>query len=220
MSDSSEHALSHSMTDLMTSLAVIFILLLVVYMNQSYQETQKGSQTIKEKLIEQLSLANIEAKPDPLDPLALVVRLQDDKLQFDFGKALLKPAGKSFMAGFAPKLTGVLCSAGNKENVESILIQGFTDHVGEPENNLSLSQQRAFSVLRYALNETQLPVQDRECLLELASTNGKGERNLLPFDEREKRFALAGQENQDASRRVEFKIRVKSYELRKELEEQ
>jgi outer membrane protein OmpA-like peptidoglycan-associated protein len=220
MSDHSEQALSHSMTDLMTSLAVIFILLLVVYMNQSYQETQKGSQNIKEKLLEQLNAMKIDARPDPLDPLALVIRLQDEKLQFDFGKAILKPQGQTYLGGFMPNLSGILCSKDNYENVESVLIQGFTDHVGSDENNLLLSQQRAFEVLQYGLNKTGISHQERECLLQLASTNGRGKRDLLPFDEKSKRFASPGFEDSNASRRVEFKIRVKSYELRKAIEKQ
>ncbi len=53
-------SLGHSITDLMTSLFVIFVLLLVAYINRSYVETRKGSQTVKEALMESLKIVKIQ----------------------------------------------------------------------------------------------------------------------------------------------------------------
>jgi outer membrane protein OmpA-like peptidoglycan-associated protein len=213
----SDATFATAMTDLMTSLAVIFILLLVVYLNRSFQETKEGSQNnlvaIKQALDKRLTLQHITCEYDAKkDPLSCTIRVGGDKLQFDANQASLKPQGKAFLAFLTPQLTGVLCAKPNQKNVESVFIQGFTDSDGNDEENLQLSQQRAFSVMQYVLNSTQLAPTQRGCLLDLSSTNGRGRRELLRNSQ--------GHENKAASRRVEFKIRVKSFELRKQLDEQ
>lgn len=209
MADSSEQALSHSMTDLMTSLAVIFILLLVVYMNHTYQETQQGSLKIKEQLKTQINQelskirnSKVKAEDDPKDPLALLIKIQDDTLKFDLNKKDLLANGRAFLNSFTPAITGVVCTEKNAKDVESILIQGFTDNSGGPDINLGLSQDRALEVMKTMYRQSGA---QHSCFLRLASTNGMGANDL--------------QATPEQSRRVEFKIRVKSYEVRKALEE-
>lgn len=200
-----------SMTDLMTSLAVIFILLLVVYLNKTHEQTTKVSSNKKEEIKNILQRKNIEAQDDPEDPLSFIIRLHDETLQFETNRFEIKPNGKKFLNNFIPDLTESLCQ--DQKSIESIFIQGFTDHIGDDEFNLWLSQQRAFRVFTYALKHTSLDQERKDCLLKLTSTNGKGERNLLPYTFGQG-FALAGQEDTDKSRRVEIKVRVKSYEQR------
>ncbi len=205
--------LSHSMTDLMTSLAVIFILLLVCYMNQNFEDTQRGSHNrllaLKNKIDAGLKVKNIECEYDEKkDPLSCTVRVRDKHLSFDTGADQIKPTGQDFLKWLGPRLTGIICSPEYKKDVESVFIQGFTDSRDTDENNLSLSQNRSFAVMKYTLNNTNLLKQERDCLLNVASTNGRGERDLVYTNKKE---------NQDASRRVEFKIRVKSVEQRQQM---
>lgn len=200
-----------AMTDLMTSLAVIFILLLVIYLNHSYQETQKGSENRKLDLLKKLANVGIKAENDHKDPLALIIRVHDDTLQFDPDGAIIKSKGHVFLSSFIPKLTEIICSPETYNDVESILIQGFTDSDYTDEHNLELSQNRALIVLKYSLNNTKLNFRKRSCLLNLSSTNGRGEMDLLPFGSK------PGKENKKQSRRVEFKIRVKSFEQKKKI---
>ena len=209
-----QDSLAHSMTDLMTSLMVIFILLFVVYLSHSLQETHKGISNRRDQLVSSLSQKNIIAKPDVRDPLSVIISVQDEKLQFDVGKAILKPRGASYLAKFIPNLTATLCSNSRRADVESLLIQGFTDSDGDDEHNLQLSQDRAFSVSKYALNSALKNPKDRECFLDLVSTNGRGERELLPSS------SSVGKENKAMSRRVEFKIRVKSLEQKRSIRKQ
>lgn len=210
--EQNDSSLTSAMTDLMTSLAVIFILLLVVYLNHSYQETQKSSMKVKDKLIEKFIALGIKAENDPRDPLALIIRLHDDKLQFDHNKAVLKPKGQQYLKGFIPKLTSTICAKDTNKDIESLLIQGFTDSDGNDEHNLELSQDRAFQVSKFTIDKAGLNWQTRECFLNLTSTNGRGKRELLPTGSK------PGKENKSASRRVEFKIRVKSFEQKKKIE--
>lgn len=210
-----DHSLSHSMTDLMTSLAVIFILLLVIYLHHTYVETQQGStkrlEALKKELDKALVDQSIECELDAnKDPLSCTIRVRDDKLQFAFNSAALASNGQSFLQWMTPRLTKVLCDKNYHKDVEAVVIQGFTDSIGDDDSNLKLSAERSFEVLSYGLSKAHLPTNQRNCLLDLASTSGRGERELIRD--------LKGHENASASRRVEFKIRVKSYELRKQAE--
>ena len=202
-----------ALTDLMTSLAIIFILLLVVYLNHSYQEIYKGSDFRREKVLESLKVSSIDAKNDEDDPLSIVFSVDETNLQFDLDKAIIKPGGQRFLNEFIPKLINTVCSPQNRQEIQAIQIIGYTDSQGDEEHNLKLSQDRALSVLKYALNNTKLTKNQRECLLDLSSINGRGERDLIPIGSR------PGRENKSLSRRVEFKIRVKSYEQIKKLQE-
>mgnify|MGYP003384762288 CR=1 FL=1 len=208
-----------SINDLMTSLAVVFILLLAVYANHAkaetvkfqklikeLQTTAKGTFTIKEALKNKLKSQNIPFDNDDKDALALVYTAPDDKLQFDVDQAILHPSGKTYLNLFIPKIMNVLSEPSIATNIESILIEGHTDSDGEDEHNLKLSQERAFAVLTYSLNSCDLPHSQRDLFLNLTSINGRGERCLLPTGSRE------GNESKDESRRVLFKIRVKSVE--------
>lgn len=213
--DQDDHALSHAMTDLMTSLAVVFILLLVIYLNRTFVETQQGSlkrlEALKTELDKALVAQSIECEMDAnKDPLSCTIRVRDDKLRFAFNSAALADSGQTFLHWMTPRLTKVLCGKQFQDDVEAVLIQGFTDSVGNDDSNLKLSAERSFQVLSYGLNKAPLPSTERNCLLDLASTSGRGERELIRLPN--------GQENAAASRRVEFTIRVKSYELRKRTE--
>lgn len=210
--DNNNSSLSTTMTDLMTSLAVIFILLLVVYLNHSYQEIHKGSASRKQKVLKELTLSEIKAENDSTDPLSISFVINDDELQFDWDSYKIKSKGQSYLKWFIPKLVESVCSTSSIKNINSIQIIGYTDSDGNDEVNLELSQRRALEVLKFALNKTNLNKPDRECLLDFSSTNGRGERDLILTD------AKQGKENKRASRRVEFKIRVKSYEQIKQIE--
>ena len=211
-----ESTLANSMTDLMTSLAVVFILLLVVYLNHAwlenkirekrYRDAIAGTKTVKRDLKLELGTRGIQSEDDLRDPLAIVIYLKNDKLQFDHDKSDLKPAGKEFIKAFIPKLASVLAGDRFFSDLESVLIEGHTDSDGDDEHNLRLSQDRSYAVLRCTLNECSLTGLARERLLDLVSTNGRGERDLLPPG------ATPGHEDKPESRRVVFKIRVKSIE--------
>lgn len=206
-------ALGSALTDLMTSLTVIFILLLVVYLNHSYQEVYKGSASRRERILKELSLSNIKVKKDKTDPLSIIFEVKDNELQFDTDKDIIKPKGQAYLKSFFPKLTSSICSPKNINEIQALQIIGYTDSAGDDEHNLKLSQDRALSILKFGLNNANLNSAQRECLLNLSSINGRGERNLIPTKSR------PGKENKFLSRRVEFQIRVKSYEQIKQLQE-
>ena len=75
----SEHensGLASSLTDLMTSLAVIFILLLVAMLNNALQQTKGTKSQVLSKLdvsLKDFQKQGVEVQTDPKDPLGLLV---------------------------------------------------------------------------------------------------------------------------------------------------
>lgn len=131
----------------------------------------------------------------------------DSNVLFDFGKHELKPEAKKFLKNFIPKYLNVLMSEEFKEYIGEIIIEGYTDNVGDFISNLDLSQKRAFSIAEYCLDSRNeiLDKNGLERLKEVLTANGKSQNNLI-YDEN-------GKVDADASRRVEFKFQLKDEEM-------
>jgi outer membrane protein OmpA-like peptidoglycan-associated protein len=204
-------ALSTSMTDLMTSLAVIFILLLVASLNNAQQEGETTRNTILQKLLERLQTEvdqyrgqGFEIKNDPKDPLGLIVVVPDGLLNFEVNRADIPRPGIEFLQTIIPKMASTLCSEEFRKEMESIVIEGHTDITGNDEVNLPLSQARSMQVVQQSLQA--LAAQNRSCFLELLSATGRG--SVDPIKDQDGKVDL------NRSRRVIFKIRVRSLERR------
>jgi len=219
-----------SMTDLMTSLVFIFILLLVIFLHKAQGESQNTKEEIKKQVIQELDfLDKNDILDDPEDELSVIIRVHTDKLKFDPGKHELSEEGRNFLKRILPGLTRVVNKYESK--LESVKIEGFTDSTDNDLPNMKLSQDRAFEVFQYGLNNLTPPLVslfERKSFINLTSASGWGERKLLPYNEIEHRYAnpiidengapAIGDETANLSRRVEFKIRVQSIEQRKSLE--
>jgi flagellar motor protein MotB len=200
--------LSHAFTDLMASLALIFILLSVVFINNASKKRENDKELIKSSLSEVLEKNKLPLRQDPNDPLVLAVSVSEDVLKFPLNGAALSPAAAKFVDQFAPALTEQLCADSIRSKVDAIIIEGHTDRSGEsgPEGtrrNIRLSQNRSFAVLERALQAVQNDPAMSECLLKLASATGRG--SGVPIE-------VNGEYSAEQSRRVEIKIRVKSSE--------
>ena len=76
MEEETNSGIANSFTDLMTSLAVIFILLLCTFMNNAFEESQNTRSMILSKLQLQLKeyvAQGVRVESDPNDPLALLI---------------------------------------------------------------------------------------------------------------------------------------------------
>ena len=74
--------LSNSFVDLMTSLAVIFILLLCASLNNAQEERQSARSSVLaeiHKALKEFAPGGIEVKTDPVDPLGLLVLLPPEE---------------------------------------------------------------------------------------------------------------------------------------------
>jgi outer membrane protein OmpA-like peptidoglycan-associated protein len=202
----SDH-LAHSFTDLMTSLMVIFILLLLVFMNNQASVNTVTAQSLMADLRQQLEPAGFKREDiriDPADPSTILLTLLDAQLTFLPNSHRLQPEGEKFLATRMPKLAAALCDDRYRGAVEAVVIEGHSDSVPyrglSPQEsqarNLKLSQERSMEVVEKTLTDLSDNPASRSCLLEKISASGRGEQDLA--------------ETADKSRRAVIKIRVNS----------
>ncbi len=187
--------------DLMTSLAVIFILLLVAYVTR----VQNGNANpVRSHATPTDMTPGFDPRHPPLEakrPSIHTITVPDAAINFEFGKSTLLPAAETFLLEVMPHYASIICGPGGEE-VESFVIEGYTDDLGDDIRNLRLSQERSFAVLSKSLEviREKLPWA-YECFLQKAAANGRGKQNLLSNDD--------GHLDRDKSRRVMFKIHMR-----------
>ena len=230
-------ALASSFTDLMTSLAVIFILLLVASHNNEQQKLDTAREHVADtqrqlvaaerqtattrhamlvalqQALELFAAQGVRTEADPKDPLGLLVLVPEGLLAFALGEAKIPPAGVEFLRAFTPQLAATACSEPFKNEMSSIVVEGHSDSSGRDETNLPLSQARAMAVVQeslrvlHGLAEPGTPLPGpRACFVTFLSASGRGSNEpILDAD---------GREDRVRSRRVVFKMRVRSLEQR------
>jgi chemotaxis protein MotB len=204
--NSTDH-LSSSLTDLMTSLMVIFILLLLVFVHRTAGRnvaiTDALLKTLQTDLVPQ-GFSTRDIQIDKKDRNAILVIVPDNLMNFELGQSTLKPEGEDFLRTRIPRLAEVLCGSEYRNNVESVVVEGHTDahpyRGSTPEEsqnrNLKLSQDRSMQVVKSSLAFLGDHPSERGCFLEKLSASGRGEQDLEATPEE--------------SRRVVFKIRVRA----------
>lgn len=125
----SDH-LSTSLTDLMTSLMVIFILLLLVFVTR----TASKDAALTDVLLAQLKL---DLQPqgfdenlirlDPRDRDAILVIVPGKLMNFELQKSVLQQQGREFIHEHIPAFAHVLCSDQFRASIDSIVVEGHTD---------------------------------------------------------------------------------------------
>lgn len=216
----------HSLTDLMTSVAVIFILLFLVFLRNEQQEIairKRQTETNLEKLFARLagefSGDDIHVTKDENDPLTLLIVLRDnpDLLSFKVNESFVSPRAYSFLQDFIPRVSEVVCTRDSQGLIDSIIIEGHTDSDGSDDDNTKLSARRATEVLirsrQILRSKDEASARDTQslesCFLHFAQATGRGEQDLIRAD--------TGREDKKASRRVVVKVRVKSLEQREQI---
>jgi outer membrane protein OmpA-like peptidoglycan-associated protein len=201
----SDH-LNSSMTDLMTSLMVIFILLLLVFVHRTAGKDAAVTDVLLKRLRYEMKPQGFNEntiRPDPRDRNAILVIVPDRLMNFEKGQSNLQPAGEEFLKRYIPDLAEVLCSDQFRSSIESIVVEGHTDtqpYAGRTAEesqslNLKLSQDRSMVVVKNALADLSSMEAKRGCFLEKLSASGRGEQEQ--------------ESTPEESRRVILKIRVK-----------
>jgi chemotaxis protein MotB len=151
----------------------------------------------------------VRIDPDPKDPLALLILVPEGLLEFKFDHAEIPPKGIDFMNPFIPKLAKIVCDKRFKDDINSIVVEGHTDSSGTDQHNWELSQKRSMSVVKESLrilDEIREDGSVRDDFVKFLSASGRGSAELIKD--------VNGIENPEQSRRVIFKIRVRSLEQR------
>ncbi len=187
----------------------------------SEKQTQLEAQTAKlnaligvrpaiiSSLSEALQKNNIKGKVDPLTGAITM----DSGVFFDHGSYELKQSGKDFLDKFMPVYLRVILGEPNRQYISEVLVEGHTDTTGTYMSNLALSQQRALAVANYILSDdyTAITQEERAKLREIITANGRSFSDTIKNDD--------GSVNMDASRRVEFKFRMKDEDMIRQMSE-
>lgn len=124
---------------------------------------------------------------------------------FDTGKNNIKESGQQLLNRFIPIYLGVLLRPEYADFLGEIIIEGHTDTEGDYLMNLELSQDRALSVATYCLEMPGLSREQSELLRNILTAKGRSYSDPIYNED--------GSINMDASRRVEFKFRLKDTEM-------
>jgi len=136
----------------------------------------------------------------------------NSKVLFDKGSAELKESAKAELEKiFTNYINALMSNQAIAPNIDTIVIEGHTDSDGGYLYNLKLSQDRAQAVMTYLQS---LPISKKYNLQKLLTASGRSFVDKIVVD---------GQEDKEASRRIEIKFRIKNqnafYEIEKILDE-
>lgn len=173
---------------------------------ESQQKQMEEIVGVKKDLIQALRDAFAGTATVTVDSRSGAIMFESSIL-FDFNDFVLSEEGKEFLKEFLPEYFGVLLSDEFRDYISEIIIEGHTDTQGEYLMNLELSQQRALAVANVCLSDDGeiLDPETTEYLRGVVTANGRSFSNPI--------YAEDGSVDMDASRRVEFKFRLKDEEM-------
>ena len=200
-----------TMTDLMTGLVLVFIVMFFyTYINSHLEIVSQtlAKENATKALQESLASQNLNAN---IDPISGVVKISDLEL-FELGSYKLSPKGKSYLDKFAPTYFNSLFSNDYlNKNIDKIIIQGHTDSqtykgkYNEDQQymkNMELSLNRAYEVANYMTN-TPYNKKNGNKLRKMIIVEGASFSNPILTN---------GKEDFAKSRRVELKLVMKKAE--------
>lgn len=197
-----------TMTDLMTGLVLVFIVMFFYTYMTSHLELVKqtlAKENATKSLQESLKSQNIDAT---VDTTSGIVKISDLEL-FELSSYKLSENGKKYLDKFAPSYLDSLFSNDYlNKNIDKIIIQGHTDSqtfagkYSEDEQymkNMELSLNRAYSVANYMTNTPY------------NKANGNKLRKMIIVEGASfsQPILVNGKEDYAKSRRVELKLVMK-----------
>ena len=135
----------------------------------------------------------------------------DSNILFKTSEYNLQPSGEQFLNYFFPKYMDIILDEEIADYIAEIIIEGHTDDINGYLYNLELSQNRAFEVAKFCLDDNTTMFRDEllEKVRSLVTANGRAFYELVYYD--------TGKINREASRRVEIQFRLKDDEMIQEL---
>ena len=215
------------LSDLMTGLMFLFLLIAVAYMVQVELQAQKAKKVAliyeqtRQELYQDLYhefRSDLPKWGAELYPDTLTIRFKEPDVLFQTGSDRLQTKFTEILDSFFPRYVRILTSPKYRTAISEVRIEGYTStiwHVGStPQEayigNMELSQSRTRSVLNYVLAmpdmQTYWP-----WLRERVTANGLSSSHLIINHD--------GSEDQGSSQRVEFRVITNAdVQIRKVLE--
>jgi chemotaxis protein MotB len=175
----------------------------------TYQRRIDDMIGVRSKIIQELSQALSDAKVGASVDAATGDIILEGKVFFDSSRDTIRAEGQDLLSRFVPVYLGVLMRPEYVDYVGEIIIEGHTDDQGSYMSNLKLSQNRALSVAEYCLQLSSLTSRQVSQLQSLLTAKGRSYSDLI--------YNADGTVNREASRRVEFKFRLKDSEMIQEM---
>jgi outer membrane protein OmpA-like peptidoglycan-associated protein len=228
---------SHSMTDLMASVAVTFLLLAAIFIVKSAEATKRQLAATKKELVplDRVKLAQEESRkalaklvetlrsdtavssvaqivPDASDPFLLTITYRSEQLTFATDQSVLRDTAKKVVDDSFPTLIKEVCA--NEAKLESVTLEGHTDAQGGEDRfqyNFDLSARRALAVFSEGRESILQSSSLRHCMDSTFIVTGRGPVRpsdaTVRWDDWERR---RGSRTED--RRVEVKVRFSAGE--------
>lgn len=206
-----------TISDLMSGLMIIFLLIAIAYMHNVAEGQKKVKQiavTYQKTQIELYQQLMEEFKNDlprwkaNIDKETLAIRFLEPEILFELGKAEINDNFKNILNDFFPRYLDIIFSEQFQNNIEEIRIEGHTSSewgdgiVSKDEayfNNMALSQERTRAVLLYCYNLLSVS-HYKEKMKRYITANGLSSSQPI--------YDINGLEIKNLSRRVEFRTRT------------
>jgi outer membrane protein OmpA-like peptidoglycan-associated protein len=204
------------LSDLMTGLMALFLLISISYMVKveadaaQIKEVAVAYSAVRDAMYEDLQAEFANDLPTwraQIDKEQLSIRFTEPEVLFDLGSAQLKPKFQEILDDFFPRYVAILTSEKYRDSIAEVRIEGHTSSRWNLDTlagdsyfrNMELSQARTRSTLRYVMANPKV-AQNQEWLKQFVTANGLSSSRLI-MDEN-------GQEDPDRSQRVEFRVRT------------
>ncbi len=204
-----------SLSDLMTGLMMIFMLIAIAYMMKVESQTSKVKQVselyddMREEIYQDLMHEFGKDLPvwDAEITKDLQVRFKNPNILFDTGKDVLKPQFQGILADFFPRYVRIITAAKYDGTIQEVRIEGHTSSQWStsvtPEEayfkNMELSQSRTRTALRFVMGLPEVG-NETNWLRKHVTANGLSSSHPIMSGD--------GSEDIVRSQRVEFHIRT------------
>lgn len=215
-SGESNNPFALSIGDLMAALLLVFILLVGATLLLVKENEERTVELISEYEALQDSLyqdlrrefeGDLPRWSAVIERKTLSIRFREPEVLFEKGEATVRPRFEQILNNFFPRYIRILRRPQYRSSIREIRIEGHTSSEWAPGateeeayfNNMRLSQNRTRTVLQYVLGTLENePVSD--WTQNLITANGLSSSDLI--------YTETGNEDREASRRVEFRVRT------------
>jgi len=204
-----------SLSDMMTSLMMVFLFLAVLFMFQlqkqftDYRDSRAALyQELDDQFKDRFTDWDMELDKD------LTIKFNNPDVLFGEYSTEITQRFSNILSEFIPQYLGIISKEKYKSTISEVRIEGHTAIDNDYMLTIRLSQGRANAVLGYVLNNQyyeSLPKEKQDEIRFWTTANGLGSGRMLDSDGN---YVFLTKKNTDKrSRRVEFKIVTKSEEL-------